>query len=79
MIAATVNSADSLLSTVVAALVDLLCSYEHMAPLVAELCCMVNERPTNRLATELLREIGRREDGHVRTGRRGHSRRRCRR
>jgi len=59
MIAATVNSADSLLSTVVAALVDLLCSYEHMAPLVAELCCMVNERPTNRLATELLREIGR--------------------
>jgi condensin complex subunit 1 len=59
MIAATVDSADNLLGTVVAALVDLLHSYEHIASLVAELCTMVNERPTNRLALELMREIGR--------------------
>lgn len=59
MIAATVDSAECLLGTIVAALVDLLHSYEHMAPLVAELCCMVSENPINRLAVELLREIGR--------------------
>ncbi|EJK64552.1 hypothetical protein THAOC_14707 [Thalassiosira oceanica] len=59
MIAATVDSAPCLLNTVVAALVDLLHTYDHMAPLVAELCCKVNEKPTNILATELLREIGR--------------------
>eukprot|EP00578_Thalassiosira_sp_NH16_P013282 CAMPEP_0181126046 /NCGR_PEP_ID=MMETSP1071-20121207/27397_1 /TAXON_ID=35127 /ORGANISM="Thalassiosira sp., Strain NH16" /LENGTH=1435 /DNA_ID=CAMNT_0023211575 /DNA_START=62 /DNA_END=4367 /DNA_ORIENTATION=+ len=59
MIAATVDSAQCLLGTVVAALVDLLHTYDHMATLVAELCTMVNERPTNVLATELLREIGR--------------------
>ena len=62
MIAATVNSAPgngSLLNTIVAALVDLLHSYEHMASLVAELCTMVHEQPTNRLAVELMREIGR--------------------
>lgn len=59
MIAATVDSAPCLLNTVVAALVDLLHTYDHMAPLVAELCTIVNEHPTNVLATELLREIGR--------------------
>ena len=59
MIAATVNSAPCLLNTVVAALVDLLHTYDHMAPLVAQLCCIVNEKPTNVLASELLREIGR--------------------
>ena len=59
MIAATVDSAHSLLGTVVAALMDLLHSYEHIAPLVAELCTMVSENPSNRLAVELLREIGR--------------------
>ena len=59
MIAATVDSADKLLGTVVAALMDLLHSYEHIAPLVAELCTMVSEEPRNRLAVELLREIGR--------------------
>jgi condensin complex subunit 1 len=58
-LAATVDSAPCLLNTVVSALVDLLHTYEHMAPLVAELCTMVDERPTNVLATELLREIGR--------------------
>ena len=46
-----------------AALVDLLHSYEHAAPLVAELCCLVPERPTNRLAVELLREVGRLDAG----------------
>ncbi|KAL7465779.1 hypothetical protein ACHAXS_006100 [Conticribra weissflogii] len=60
MIANVVDSSGNmLLNTVVAALVDLLHTYDHMAPLVAELCCMVKEKPTNVLATELLREIGR--------------------
>jgi condensin complex subunit 1 len=43
MIACTVDSADCLLSTVTAALMDLLHSYEHMAGLAAELCVMVSE------------------------------------
>jgi condensin complex subunit 1 len=59
MIAATIDSCDALLGTIVAALMDLLHSYEHMAVICAELCCMVTERPTNRLAIELIREIGR--------------------
>jgi condensin complex subunit 1 len=42
MIACTVDSADCLLSTVTAALMDLH-SYEHMAGLAAELCVMVSE------------------------------------
>lgn len=66
MIAATVDSAPCLLNTVVAALVDLLHTYDHMAPLVAELCTIVNETPSNILATELLREIGRLDtDGYA--------------
>ncbi|KAL7544117.1 hypothetical protein ACHAXR_013559 [Thalassiosira sp. AJA248-18] len=66
MIAATVDSAPCLLNTVVAALVDLLHTYDHMAPMVAELCTIVNERPSNILATELLREIGRLDtDGYA--------------
>lgn len=67
MIAATVDSAPCLLSTVVAALVDLLHTYEHIAPLVAELCCIVKD---NVLANELLREIGRLDtsDGSNETG-----------
>ncbi len=63
IIAATVDSCDSLLGTILAALMDMLHSYDHMAPLCAELCCMVSERPTNRLAVELLREIGRLDTG----------------
>lgn len=61
ILAATVTSAPCLLNTIVSALVDLLHTYEHMAPLVAELCTMIDEKnsPTNVLATELLREIGR--------------------
>jgi condensin complex subunit 1 len=59
MIRATIDSSENLLSTIVAALVDLLHAFEHVASLVAELCCMVNENPTNRLAMELIREIGR--------------------
>ena len=59
IIKATIDSSENLLSTIVAALVDLLHAFEHVAPLVAELCCMVNENPTNRLAMELIREIGR--------------------
>lgn len=68
IIAATVDSCDSLLGTVLAALMDMLHSYEHMAPLCAELCCMVSERPTNRLAVELLREIGRIDTGGAASG-----------
>jgi condensin complex subunit 1 len=67
MIASTVDSANSLLGTVVAALMDLLHSYEHISPIVAELCTMLSEEPTNRLAVELLREIGR-LDGHSASG-----------
>lgn len=59
MLAATINSTESALSTITAALMDLMHSYEHMAALVSELCCMVSEQPVNRLAVELLREFGR--------------------
>lgn len=59
MIASAADSTDGVLSTIVAALMDLMHSYEHMAQLCAQLCCMVPEKPTNRLATDLLREIGR--------------------
>jgi condensin complex subunit 1 len=56
MIAATVDSTDSLLGTILAALMDLMHSYEHMAALCAELCTIVS---TNRVAMELIREVGR--------------------
>ena len=59
MLAATIDSSEHLLSTIVAALVDMLHAHEHVDSLVAELCGMVNENPTNRLAHELIREIGR--------------------
>jgi len=59
IIAATVDSATNLSTNIVAALVDLLHSYEHMALLAVDLCCKVNETPVNRLAIELLRELGR--------------------
>lgn len=58
MIATTVNSTDCLLNTIVSALVDMLHSYEHMAPLVAEICALVNDEPKNKLAFQLLKEIG---------------------
>jgi condensin complex subunit 1 len=44
---------------VLAALMDMLHSFEHMAVICADLCCMVSEIPTNRLAVELIREVGR--------------------
>jgi len=47
------------ISTIVAALMDFLHSYEHAAPLVADLCCLVSETPKNKLAVEILREMGR--------------------
>lgn len=59
MIAATVDSCESLLGTVVAALVDMLHSFEHMAAICSEICCLVSEKPVNKLAIELIREIGR--------------------
>jgi len=59
IIAATVDAYDFLLGTVLAALMDMLHSFEHMALICAELCCAVSEKPTNRLAVELIREVGR--------------------
>lgn len=59
IISITIDSSANLLSQIVAALVDLLHAYEHLAPLVAELCTSINKDPTNRLGVELLREIGR--------------------
>jgi len=59
IIAISLDSHDSLLNTVVAALMDLLHSFEHIAPLVVEICCLVCESPCNKLAVELLREVGR--------------------
>jgi condensin complex subunit 1 len=56
MIAVTVDSYDNLTGTILAALMDLLHSFEHMATLCAELCTMVS---TNKLAMELIREVGR--------------------
>lgn len=56
MIAATVDSCDNLMGTILAALMDMMHSFEHMAPLCAELCTMAS---TNRLAMELIRELGR--------------------
>jgi condensin complex subunit 1 len=56
MIAATVDSYDNLIGTILAALVDLLHSFEHIASLCAELCTMVS---TKKLAMELIREVGR--------------------
>eukprot|EP00536_Pseudo-nitzschia_multiseries_P014524 jgi/Psemu1/298752/fgenesh1_pm.719_\ len=56
MIAATVDSCDSLMGTIIAALMDLMHSFEHLAALCAELCTLVS---TNRLGVELIREVGR--------------------
>jgi condensin complex subunit 1 len=59
ILAVSIDTSENLLSNIVAALMDLLHAYEHIAPLVVELCCMVNEKPNNRLASDLIREIGR--------------------
>lgn len=59
MIAATVQSTDCVSGTIVAALMDLMHSYEHIAPLCAEICCLVSKNQSNNLPVELLREIGR--------------------
>lgn len=60
IIAATADSCDSLLGTIIAALMDLMHSFEHLAPLCAELCTLVS---TNRLGVELIREVGRLDTG----------------
>ena len=73
MIAVTTFSTDSLLSTVTAALMDLMLSFEHMASITVDICNHISNHDTseshiqtssrshgqNRLAVELLREIGR--------------------
>lgn len=56
MIAATVDSCESLLGTIIAALMDMMHSYEHMAAICSELCSTVT---TNKLPVELIREMGR--------------------
>jgi condensin complex subunit 1 len=70
MIAITTLATDSLLSTVTAALMDLMHSFEHMASITVDICNQIaldgadsihqsNGATNNRLAVELLREIGR--------------------
>jgi condensin complex subunit 1 len=59
ILAVSIDTSENLLSNIVAALMDLLHAYEHIAPLAVELCCMVKENPNNRLASDLIREIGR--------------------
>lgn len=70
ILAATcVDSSESILSTITAALMDLMHSHEHLAPLVADLCDAVDQRQkkqeqqggggVNRLAVDLMREMGR--------------------
>ena len=56
IIAATVDSCESLMGTILATLMDLMHSFEHLASLCAELCTLVK---TNRLGIELIREVGR--------------------
>merc|ERR1740117_2134213 len=56
MIAATVDSCPNSIGTILAALMDLMHSYEHLASLCAELCSLVS---TNQLPVELIREVGR--------------------
>eukprot|EP00529_Nitzschia_sp_RCC80_P008048 CAMPEP_0113491348 /NCGR_PEP_ID=MMETSP0014_2-20120614/27510_1 /TAXON_ID=2857 /ORGANISM="Nitzschia sp." /LENGTH=1390 /DNA_ID=CAMNT_0000385137 /DNA_START=55 /DNA_END=4227 /DNA_ORIENTATION=- /assembly_acc=CAM_ASM_000159 len=62
MIAATVDSSENLMGTVLAALMDMMHSFEHMAPLCAELCTMVS---SDKLAMELVREFGRLDTSHA--------------
>lgn len=55
------SNIDSIISTIVAALLDLLHTYEHIAVLIADLCSITitnKEEQTNTFAVELLREIG---------------------
>jgi len=71
IIAVTLDSTDCLMSTVVAALMDMLHSFEHIAPLVANICCLGdntgsdenkscgNDDGSGKLSLELLREVGR--------------------
>ena len=59
LLAVSLDGDPSLLNTVTAALMDLMHSFEHMAGLTAELCTMLRVEPVNRLAVELLREMGR--------------------
>jgi condensin complex subunit 1 len=56
MIAHTIDSCEALMGTILAALLDMLCSYEHLAVLVCDLCSTTK---TDYLAKELIKEIGR--------------------
>lgn len=71
IIATSLESNQCLMNTVVSALLDMMHSLEHMAPVAAELCCMMETNPENsrgnQLAIELLREIGR-LDGSTTSG-----------
>ena len=51
------NSASIVMNTIVGALVDLLHSFDHVAAMVAELCCQTRE--SDQLVRELLRGFGR--------------------
>lgn len=65
MIAATVDSCEVLLGTILAALMDMLHSYEHMAAVCSEICCLVTK---NQLPIELIREVGRLDTNSQDTG-----------
>lgn len=65
IIAISLDSDDRLFGTGLPVLLDLLHSYEHAAPLVADICCLVKENPINKLALELLREIGRIDTSNI--------------
>jgi condensin complex subunit 1 len=65
IIAISLDSDDRLFGTGIAVLFDFLHSYEHAASLVADLCCLVKETPVNKLALELLREIGRIDNSNI--------------
>jgi condensin complex subunit 1 len=71
IIATSLESADCLLNTVSSALLDLMHSFEHMAPIAAELCSMKKDDSCNsrltQLAIELLKDVGR-LDGNASSG-----------
>lgn len=57
ILSVTVESSESQLSTVTAAIMDMMHNFEHMAAIAVDLCCMSDEN--NRLAIEIIREISR--------------------
>ena len=56
----SLGGSSSVINTIVGALVDLLHSFDHIAPIVAEMCCKLKTKESSKLlASELLRGFGR--------------------